>query len=154
MPSVRSPSVAGDLEPLLQTRQDKVSVKDIVNCVEGQGGLAPAVRVLTLPVLLPMPPGVSMVLALPLLMAAPQMMIGRKDLSLPDRLRGWLGGRAQGAGDGAAAAAVAEAVGRRGATAPHRPDRQDRDGPGPGRSAPSWRWCWFCHCRSPMCCSP
>jgi hypothetical protein len=89
MPPSSAPSIAKNLEPLLKAGRGKVSVKDIVERVEAQDGLAPVVCVLTLPVLLPMPPGVSMVLALPLLMAAPQLMIGRRDLWLPDRLRGW-----------------------------------------------------------------
>jgi hypothetical protein len=42
--------------------------------------------VLTLPVLLPLPPGVSMVLALPLLMVALQIVAGRPTLWLPEAL--------------------------------------------------------------------
>ena len=83
MPEKPAPSVAENLQPLLETRKDKVSVDEIVARVERGQGLAPVVTLLTLPVLMPMPPGVSMVLALPLLFAAPQMMIGRKDLWLP-----------------------------------------------------------------------
>ena len=79
-------SVAQNLAALARTQKDKVSVKDIVETVEQGHGLAPVVFVLTLPVLLPMPPGVSMVLALPLLVVAPQMMLLRKDLWLPERL--------------------------------------------------------------------
>lgn len=45
--------------------------------------------VLTLPILLPLPPGASMVLALPLLVVAPQIMAGRKHLWLP----AWLAAR-------------------------------------------------------------
>src|SRR3569833_3240240 len=86
MPDQAPPSVADNLEPLLRTEKDKVTIDEIVARVERDQGLAPVVGVLTLPVLLPMPPGVSMVLALPLLFAAPQMMIGRKDLWLPKRL--------------------------------------------------------------------
>src|ERR1700761_2243894 len=79
-------SVAQNLAALARTQKDKVSVKDIVETVEQGHGLAPVVFVLTLPVLLPMPPGVSMVLALPLLVVAPQMMLLRKDLWIPQRL--------------------------------------------------------------------
>jgi len=78
-----SPSIVHNLEPLLCAGKDKVSVDEIVERMERRQGLAPVVAVLTLPVLLPLPPGVSMILALPLLFAAPQMMIGRKDLWLP-----------------------------------------------------------------------
>lgn len=86
MPPVHSPSIAGDLEPLLRTRKDRVSVEDVLDRVEAHEGLAPVVFVLTLPVLLPLPPGLSMIMALPVLMAAPQMMIGRKTLWLPEKL--------------------------------------------------------------------
>jgi hypothetical protein len=78
-----APSVADNLKPLLDTDKEKVSVDEIVARMERRQGLAPVVGILTLPVLVPMPPGVSMLLALPLLFAAPQMMIGRKDLWLP-----------------------------------------------------------------------
>ena len=39
--------------------------------------------VLSLPLLLPLPPGVSIVLALPLLVVAPQIVVGRQRLGLP-----------------------------------------------------------------------
>src|SRR3569623_135470 len=80
------PSVAENLRSLLGEPQEKVTVDEIVGRKERHHGLAPVGSLLTLPVLIPMPPGVSMVLALPLLFAAPQMMIGRKDLWLPRRL--------------------------------------------------------------------
>ncbi|HEY4030369.1 MAG TPA: exopolysaccharide biosynthesis protein [Caulobacteraceae bacterium] len=86
MPDKPASSVADNLKPLLETQKDKVSVGEIVARVEQGDGLAPVVTLLTLPVLMPLPPGVSMVLALPLLFAAPQMMIGRKDLWLPKPL--------------------------------------------------------------------
>jgi hypothetical protein len=88
MPDQAPPSLADNLEPLLTMGEDKISVDEIVAQVERREGLAPVVSVLTLPVLMPMPPGVSMLLALPLLFAAPQMMIGRKDLWLPKALAG------------------------------------------------------------------
>ena len=83
MPDQVPSSIADNLKPLLDAGQDRISVDEIVASVERRGGLAPVVSVLTLPVLMPMPPGVSMLLALPLLFAAPQMMIGRKALWLP-----------------------------------------------------------------------
>jgi hypothetical protein len=89
MPQSASPSVAENLKALLRKRKDKVPVKEAIQDIETHQGLAPVVFVLTLPVLAPLPPGVSCVLALPMLFAAPQMMIGRKDLWLP----GWLGSR-------------------------------------------------------------
>jgi hypothetical protein len=82
----KSHSVAANLKDLLHTRAERVSVKDIVEKVEVSGGLAPVLFILTLPVLLPLPPGFSIVLALPLLAAAPQMMVGRKQLWMPDGL--------------------------------------------------------------------
>jgi hypothetical protein len=81
-----SPSIARNIEPLLHTRKAALSVEDIIETVEKGHGLAPVVFVLTLPVLLPLPPGASMILALPLLIVAPQMMLLRKELWLP----GWL----------------------------------------------------------------
>jgi hypothetical protein len=42
--------------------------------------------VLTLPILLPMPPGVSMLLALPLLIVGPQIIVGRRELWIPQSL--------------------------------------------------------------------
>jgi hypothetical protein len=42
--------------------------------------------VLTLPLLLPLPPGFSMVLALPLLLVTPQIILGRRELWLPQVL--------------------------------------------------------------------
>jgi hypothetical protein len=85
-PSRSSHSIAANLKTLLATREARVSVRDIVETVEVTGGLAPVLFILTLPVLLPLPPGFSMVLALPLLAAAPQMMLGRTRLWLPDTL--------------------------------------------------------------------
>jgi hypothetical protein len=51
--------------------------------VEGEQGLGPVLLVLTLPVLLPLPPGFSMVLALPLVVVAPQIIVGRRQIWLP-----------------------------------------------------------------------
>ncbi len=83
MPDHVPSSIADNLKPLLDAGQDRISVAEIAARVERNSGLAPVVSVLTLPVLMPMPPGVSMLLALPLLFAAPQLMIGRKALWLP-----------------------------------------------------------------------
>jgi hypothetical protein len=85
-PPRKSHSIAANLKTLQRLRRERVSVKDIVETVEVSGGLAPVLFILTLPVLLPLPPGFSMVLALPLLAAAPQMMLGRKQLWMPDKL--------------------------------------------------------------------
>jgi hypothetical protein len=81
-----APSIAANLETLLNKGKAKVSVDEVVALVERGHGLAPIVCILTLPALLPMPPGVSMALALPLLIAAPQMMLGRENLWLPKAL--------------------------------------------------------------------
>ncbi len=80
------PSLAENLRPLTDGAAPRVTLHDIVQRVEASGGLAPVLLVLTLPVLLPLPPGFSMVLALPLLLAAPQMVAGRRDLWLPQGL--------------------------------------------------------------------
>jgi hypothetical protein len=49
-------------------------------------GPGPVLLILTLPILLPLPPGVSMVLALPLLLVASQIAIGRREIWLPRAL--------------------------------------------------------------------
>jgi len=54
--------------------------------IESADGPGPVLFVLTLPVLLPLPPGVSMVLALPLLLVAPQIVFGRREVWLPKAL--------------------------------------------------------------------
>src|ERR1035437_6586645 len=88
-----SPAPATDLSAglreLLRTRKARLNLGDIVRRFESHGGLAEVLFVLTLPVLLPLPPGASMVLALPLLVVAPQIVAGRKKLWLPH----WLADR-------------------------------------------------------------
>lgn len=79
-------SLAASLKPLLHTRDDKLSLGEIVDHIEGGEGPGPVLFALTLPVLLPLPPGFSMVLALPLLFVAPQIVVGRKRLWLPKML--------------------------------------------------------------------
>ena len=83
-----TPSLAANLKPLLHSRAERVTLQDIIDRTEVTGGLAPVLFVLTLPVLLPLPPGLSMVMALPLLLVAPQMVVGRTDLWLPRKLAG------------------------------------------------------------------
>ena len=86
MPKAPSPagqSLAARLRPLLRTRKAELSLREMVAKMDGDGGLGPVLFVLTLPVLAPLPPGVSMVLALPLLVVAPQIVIGRRSLWLP-----------------------------------------------------------------------
>lgn len=60
---------------------------EIVDAIEAQDGLGPVLFVLTLPVLLPLPPGVSMIMALPLLIVSPQIMVGRSKVWIPKWLR-------------------------------------------------------------------
>jgi hypothetical protein len=86
MPKTPEPAVqtlAARLQPLLRSRKPRLALGEMVAGIEGDGGLGPVLFVLTLPVLLPMPPGVSMVLALPLLAVAPQIVAGRRCLWLP-----------------------------------------------------------------------
>lgn len=80
-------SLAANLRPLLRSRAAHLTVGEMVDKIEGDGGLGPVLFVLTLPVLLPLPPGMSMVLALPLLMVAPQILLGRKRIWLPPMLK-------------------------------------------------------------------
>jgi hypothetical protein len=79
-------SLTASLRPLLRSRKAHLTLSDIVARVEGDGGLGPVLFVLTLPVLLPLPPGVSMVLALPLLVVSAQIVAGRQRLWLPKAL--------------------------------------------------------------------
>ena len=67
----------------------RVSLDEMVKLIDGGECLGPILFVLTLPMLLPLPPGVSMVMALPILIVSPQIMVGRRKLWLPD----WLGRR-------------------------------------------------------------
>ncbi len=77
------------LEPLMGKGGKRVSLDEMVKLIDGGESLGPILFVLTLPMLLPLPPGVSMVMALPILIVAPQIMVGRRKLWLPD----WLGRR-------------------------------------------------------------
>jgi hypothetical protein len=78
-----STALTTSLRELVRSRKRSFSIGDIIDRFEGHGGLAQVLFILTLPVLLPLPPGASMVLALPLLLVAPQMMAGRKTLWMP-----------------------------------------------------------------------
>ena len=79
--------MAATLKRLLRGRKrDQVRVGDLIDEVEAEEGPGPVLFVLTLPILLPMPPGVSMLLALPLLMVAPQIIVGRRELWVPRAL--------------------------------------------------------------------
>ena len=84
-----SPSLSGNLRSLARSRKRRLSLGDLVAPFEGRGGLGQVLFVLALPVLAPLPPGASMVLALPLLIVAPQIVAGRDRLWLP----GWLARR-------------------------------------------------------------
>lgn len=89
MPKSLSPaeqSLVAALRALLRGRKGRVTVGEIVARAEGDGGLGPVLFLLAMPVLLPLPPGVSMVLALPLLVVAPQIIAGRSRLWLPKTL--------------------------------------------------------------------
>ena len=80
-------TLSATLRPLLAGDQTRVTLGEILADVEGEGGLGPVLFLLTLPVLLPLPPGFSMVLSLPLLLVAPQIVLGRRRLWLPKALR-------------------------------------------------------------------
>ena len=82
-------SMAARLKPLQREGEDHIQLSEMVERIDGDEGPGPVLFVLTLPVLLPLPPGVSMVMALPILLVAPQIMMGRKALWLPK----WLGRR-------------------------------------------------------------
>ena len=89
MPTGSNPSSSSlvvSLKPFLLTRKAELTVGEMVARVEIADGPGPVLFVLTLPVLIPLPPGVSMLFALPLLIIAPQIMIGRRRLWLPKAL--------------------------------------------------------------------
>jgi hypothetical protein len=79
-------SLVASLKPLLHSRKQRLSVGELMDHLEDSDGPGPVLFVLTLPVLLPMPPGVSMLLALPLLIVAPQLALGRRRLWMPKAL--------------------------------------------------------------------
>lgn len=78
-----SSSLADSLKPFLHMPQAELSVGDLLDEVEAEDGPGPVLLALTLPVMLPLPPGFSMVLALPLLLVAPQIMLRRQEVWLP-----------------------------------------------------------------------
>jgi len=63
---------------------NRLRLGDLVDEVEEDDGPGPVLFVLTLPVLAPTPPGVSMLLALPLLLVTPQIVVGRQRLWIPN----------------------------------------------------------------------
>jgi hypothetical protein len=79
-------SLADRLTPLMREAEPRIRLDEMVARIDGDEGLGPILFVLTLPVMLPLPPGVSMVMALPILVVAPQIATGRRRLWLPDWL--------------------------------------------------------------------
>lgn len=79
-------TVADSLRPFLRLRKDEISVGEMLDRVEQADGPGPVLFILTLPVMIPLPPGVSMIVALPLLLVAPQIAFGRKAIWLPKAL--------------------------------------------------------------------
>ena len=79
-------SLVASLKPLLRVRKARLSVGELMKRLEDADGPGPVLFALTLPVMVPMPPGVSMVLALPLLIVAPQIGLGRRQLWMPKAL--------------------------------------------------------------------
>jgi len=79
-------SLAASLQPLLRARKPVLSVGEMIGRIESGDGPGPILFVLTVPVLMPLPPGVSMLLALPLLIVAPQILAGRRKLWIPAAL--------------------------------------------------------------------
>src|SRR5271156_3852112 len=89
MPTPTAPSshsLASSLEPFLRLTKAELGLGEMVDQIESDDGPGPILFILTLPILLPLPPGVSMVLALPLLLVAPQIVIGRREIWLPKAL--------------------------------------------------------------------
>ena len=89
MPSTpkRGRTLSATLKGLLRGRRnDRLQLGALLGKIENDDGPGPVLLMLTLPVLLPMPPGVSMLLALPLLVVAPQIVVGRRALWMPRAL--------------------------------------------------------------------
>jgi hypothetical protein len=63
--TVSAPSLAASLKPFLRLRKAELTLGEMLERVESDDGPGPVLFILTLPVLLPLPPGFSMVLALP-----------------------------------------------------------------------------------------
>jgi hypothetical protein len=80
-------SLADRLKRLAQDDRPRLSLGEMVDQIEGDAGIGPILLMLTVPVMLPLPPGASMVMALPILIAAPQIVVGRRKLWLPAFLR-------------------------------------------------------------------
>ena len=80
-------SLATALRRLLEGGGERLALGEILAGVEAEGGLGPSLLLMVLPVLVPLPPGFSMVLSLPLLFMAPQIVLGRRRLWLPQGLR-------------------------------------------------------------------
>ncbi|HEX3406280.1 MAG TPA: exopolysaccharide biosynthesis protein, partial [Caulobacteraceae bacterium] len=80
-------TLSATLKRLLQgSKGDQLKLGDLMDEIEADEGPGPLLFLLTLPVLLPTPPGVSMLLALPLLIVAPQIMLARRKLWIPKAL--------------------------------------------------------------------
>jgi hypothetical protein len=86
-PPCATESLADCLRPLLRLGKARLTLGELVERVERADGPGPVLLILTLPVLMPLPPGVSMVFALPLLLVAPQLIVARRHIWLPKFLR-------------------------------------------------------------------
>ena len=86
-PPLAANSLADHLRTLLRLRKARLTLEELLERVEHSDGPGPVLLMLTLPVLMPLPPGVSMLFALPLLLVAPQIVVGRKHVWLPKFLR-------------------------------------------------------------------
>jgi hypothetical protein len=75
-----SPSLAANLRPFLDLGKAELSLGEMLDRIETGDGPGPVLLIMTLPILPPLPPGVSMVLALPLMLLAPQIVVGRREL--------------------------------------------------------------------------
>jgi hypothetical protein len=80
-------SLSDRLRRLSHGGRARLSLGEMVDQIEGDAGIGPILLILTLPVMLPLPPGASMIMALPILIVAPQIVVGRRKLWLPDVLR-------------------------------------------------------------------
>ena len=75
--------LADELLTIAKNRSEPLSLATIIEGFHCHGSLGAVLFVLTLPVLIPLPPGGSMILSLPLLLVSPQLLIGKGRLWLP-----------------------------------------------------------------------
>ena len=81
-PRKRDDSLSGIIEDLLDGGGERIAIGDMVDAF-GPRAFGALMFVFSIPNLLPLPPGSSTILSIPLLIIAPQLLIGAPNLWLP-----------------------------------------------------------------------